>query len=126
MSALNKYAQLDAKLIEIIKSGDGTFNAIAPRADVAALTAPHETATTEGWRVVDRRLDRLLHGFAKVAVGAKCVLDDVDEHRLDGFVDDLARAVAVGEGGNALGKQLLQGLVLGFHATSLISPRTTR
>ena len=59
MSALNKYAQLDAKLIEIIKSGDGTFNAIAPRADVAALTAPHETATTEGWRVVDRRLQAL-------------------------------------------------------------------
>ena len=59
MSTLNKYAQLDAKLIEIIKSGGGTFNAIAPRADVAALTAPHETATTGGWRVVDRRLQAL-------------------------------------------------------------------
>lgn len=59
MSALNKYAQLDAKLIELIKSGAGTFNAIAARADVAALTAPHETATTEGWRVVDRRLQAL-------------------------------------------------------------------
>ena len=59
MRALNKYAQLDAKLIEIIKSGDGAFSAIATRADVAALTAPHETATTEGWRVVDRRLQAL-------------------------------------------------------------------
>ena len=59
MSALNKYAQIDAKLIELIKSGVVTFNAIAPRADVAALTAQHETATTEGWRVVDRRLQAL-------------------------------------------------------------------
>ena len=59
MSALNKYAQLDAKLLEIIKSGDGTFNAIAPRADVSALTAPHETETAEGWRIVDRRLQAL-------------------------------------------------------------------
>ena len=59
MSALNKYAQLDAKLIEIIKSWDGTFSAIVTRADVAALTAPHETAKAGGWRVVDRRLQAL-------------------------------------------------------------------
>ena len=59
MSTSNKYAQLDAKLIELIKNGAGTFNEITPRADVAALTAPHETATTEGWRVVDRRLQAL-------------------------------------------------------------------
>ena len=59
MSAPNKYAQIDAELIELIKSGDGTFNAIASRADVSALTAPHETETAEGWRIVDRRLQAL-------------------------------------------------------------------
>ena len=59
MTAPNKYAQLDSKLIELIKSGVGTFNEIAPRADVTALTAPHETATAEGWRIVDRRIQAL-------------------------------------------------------------------
>ena len=59
MTAPNKYAQLDAKLLELIRSGADTFNVLVVRRDINELAAPHETATTEAWRVVDRRLQAL-------------------------------------------------------------------
>lgn len=54
-----KYAELDAKILELVRNGADTFNALVVRRDINKLTAPHETATTEGWRVVDRRLQAL-------------------------------------------------------------------
>lgn len=59
MTAPNKYAQLDAKLLELIRSGADAFNVLVVRRDINELAAPHETATTEAWRVVDRRLQAL-------------------------------------------------------------------
>ena len=59
MSKSDKYAQLDAKLLELIKSGIGAFGNLTVRRDVMELTVPHETSTTESWRIVDRRLQAL-------------------------------------------------------------------
>ena len=59
MTAPNKYAQLDVKLLELIRSGADTFNVLVVRRDINELAAPHETATTEAWRVVDRRIQAL-------------------------------------------------------------------
>lgn len=54
-----KYAELDAKILELVRNGADTFNTLVVRRDINKLTAPHETAATEGWRVVDRRLQAL-------------------------------------------------------------------
>lgn len=54
-----KYAELDAKILELVRNGADTFNALVVRRDINELAAPHETATTEAWRVVDRRLQAL-------------------------------------------------------------------
>ena len=45
--------------LELIRSGADTFNVLVVRRDINELAAPHETATTEAWRVVDRRIQAL-------------------------------------------------------------------
>lgn len=54
---MSKYKELDAKLVELIFNGCGTFAELSGRCK--SLSAPFSKDQSNHWRIVDRRLQAL-------------------------------------------------------------------